>query len=230
MKLAVSLLIVGFGMTVASSIQASLINGGFEDPAQPSAPPNWYAVPSIPGWKTTDIAFEIWTSGYAAPGFDPAPVTAYEGNQFAELNAFIEGTLYQDVSGIPAGERVGFEFAHRGRRGDDTMRFTLTDLGGDGVLGGGNDTLLFSKEYTDGNSSWGFYDASAESPIYALGNSVMFAYTAVSAAGGYRSVGNFLDGVDFGVGIGGVAVPDAGSTMAMLGVAIAGLTCLRRKL
>ena len=40
----------------------------------------------IPGWKTSDRAFEIWSTGFLG-------VTAYDGNQFVELNAHEDGVL-----------------------------------------------------------------------------------------------------------------------------------------
>lgn len=206
-------------MAPANSI-AGLINGGFEEPNFPSPNSVYYPV-SIPGWTTTDVSFEIWTTAFNS-------VPAYEGDQFAELNAYNFGTLSQNVSGIGAGQRVGFQFAHRGRAGLDTMRFTLTDLGLNNVVGGGDDTLLFTKTYTDGTQAWGFYDASGEAPIYALGNTVRFAYEAVTAAGS-QSIGNFLDAADFGVGVGGVPAPDGGSTLALFAVGIAGVAGFARR-
>lgn len=187
------------------------INGGFESP---SFGPNTNSYPvTIPGWHTNDSSFEIWGSGFLG-------VSAFEGVQFAELNAFIAGTLYQDINGIGAGSRVGFQFAHRGRDQVDTMRFTLTDLGADGVLGGEDDTILYSGVYSDGTQAWGYYDASGVSAIYALGNTVRFSYTAVEFSSG--SVGNFLDAADFGVGVGGVpaSAPDAGSTLSLVGISL----------
>ena len=213
---------VALALALLSSAKAGLINGGFESPNYGPGT-NSYPV-TIPGWQTTDRTFEIWGSGFFG-------VPAYEGIQFAELNAYIAGTLFQDVAGITAGSRVGFQFAHRGREGVDTMNFLLTDLGINGIVGGGDDTVLFTKNYSDGTSAWGFYDASAESAIYSLGNMVRFSYTAVVSVGG-ASFGNFLDAADFGVGVGGVptnSVPDTASTLALLGSAILGLAALRRR-
>ncbi len=216
------LIAIALAFALLPSANAGFINGGFESPVA-GAGTNTYPT-SIPGWKTTDSSFEIWGSGFYG-------VPAYEGIQFAELNAFIAGTLYQDVTGVAAGSRVGFQFAHRGRAGVDTMNFLLTDLGLDGLLGGGDDTVLFTKNYSDGTSAWGFYDASAESAIYSLGNTVRFSYTAVDSVGG-PSYGNFLDAADFGVGVGGVpadSVPDAASTLGLVSASILGLACLRRR-
>lgn len=200
-----------------ATANAGLINGGFESPPVAANSVNFPA--SIPGWQTTDSAFEIWGTGFNG-------VPAYEGNQFAELNAFIAGTLYQDVSGITAGSLVGFQFAHRGRAGNDTMRLTITDLGANGVLGGGDDTVLFTDTYTDGTAAWGFYTNG--SPILALGNTVRFAYEAVSSAGG-ASVGNFLDAADFGVGVGApVPAPSTWVVAAVIGTCGLGAYARRR--
>jgi hypothetical protein len=217
------LLAVALAFLLLSPARAGFINGGFEEPVA-GLNSNTYPT-TIPGWQTTDSAFEIWGSGFLG-------TTAFEGIQFAELNAYIAGTLFQDITDISAGSRVGFQFAHRGRGGIDTMNFLLTDLGSDNLLGGGDDTVLFTKDYTDGGAAWGFYDASGEAAIYSLGNTVRFSYTAVSSAGG-ASVGNFLDAADFGVGVGGVptsSVPDTASTLALLGVSLLGLAGLRRRI
>jgi hypothetical protein len=196
-----------------------LVNSGFEDPILTPGAPSFHLIPvavGIPGWKTTDTHFEIWSDGFAG-------VFSYEGTQHAELNAFIAGTLFQDSTGIAAGVRVGFEFAHRARAFDgETMRLTITDLGADDVVGGGNDTVLFTSTYSGIRSAWTFHDSSALPPIISLGNTTRFAYSAVAPAG---SIGNFLDAVDFGTGVGGAppgggAVPEPG-TVVLLGVPLA---------
>lgn len=193
----------------ASSAQAGLINGSFEMPGYAPDSVNFPA--SIPGWQTTASGniFEIWHNSFGG-------VNAYDGVQFAELNAYEVSTLYQDVSGIGAGSTVGWQFAHRGRAGVDVMRFVLTDLGVDGVIGGGDDTQLFSLQVSDGNTAWGYYTGGG---ITATGNNVRFSFVSVSAAGG-ATVGNFLDAADFGVGVG--SVPEPG-TLALAGLALLAL-------
>lgn len=204
--------------------QAGLINGSFEDPDIGNG--NIQYLPSIPGWKTTDSRFELWSDDAWGLGFK-----AYEGNQWAELNYVIAGTLYQDVSGIAAGSRVGFQFAHRARPGGseyrvDKMSFALTDLGANGEFGDSDDTQLFYKEYSDSTLAWGFYTAATEVPIYALGHTVRFAYTAIDSYA--PSFGNFLDAADFGVGV-GLPAPDGAATLILLGTALAGLVAARRR-
>ncbi len=152
---------------------------------------------TIPGWKTTGNMFEIWSSGFQ-------DVTAYDGDQFVELNAFEEGTLHQDRFGIEKEAVIEFSFAHRGRNGEDTLKLTITDLGTDNAVGGGDDTELFSKDYTTAKSAWAVYDSTAVPAIAAMGNKVRFAFTAVHATSGKgpdKTEGNFLDAVELGVGV-----------------------------
>ena len=202
-----------FALLLASGAEAGLINGGFELPAQSVTTVSIIDASFVTGWSTTatDNKIEIWSNSFNG-------VTSYQGNQHAELNANQVSTLYQNATGIGAGSNVGYQFAHRGRAGVDSMRFTLTDLGIDGLFGTGDDTQLFTQIVSDGNTAWGFYNGSG---ITALGNTVRFSFISVSAAGGNQGVGNFLDAADFGVGV-GAAVSEPGA-LALIGLALAAL-------
>jgi eukaryotic-like serine/threonine-protein kinase len=172
-----------------------LPNPSFEEPKIPKS--SFALVNSIPGWKTSDRAFEIWSTGFQG-------VTAYDGNQFVELNAYEDGVLLKESTGIEPDAVLEFSFAHRGRNGDDTLKLTITDLGADNVHGGGDDQELFTKEYTTGTDAWAFYTSTTETAIKAIGNKVRFAYSAVYATGGQgpdKTEGNFLDAAEFGVGV-----------------------------
>ena len=205
------------------TVYAGLINGSFEDPRfSPGVASVHFPVESsVLGWETTatDNVIEIWTDGFGG-------VTSFEGFQHAELNATQISTLFQGASGIAAGSTVGFEFAHRGRAGLDTMRLTITDLGLDNIVGGVADTILFTKDYSADDTAWVFNTSAGEAAIVALGNTVSFSYAAVSAAGG-STVGNFLDAVDFGVGV-GTPIPEP-STMLLFGTGVLGLIGYARR-
>ena len=134
----------------ASSLHANLlVNAGFEAPTLPSGTYSIMDQSKVPGWKSTatDHDIEVWSTPFNG-------VSAFEGNQFAEIDANMQETLYQDVTGIAAGERLTFGLAHRGRAAVESMRFTITDLGTDGLYGTADDITLFAKTYSDGTGAW----------------------------------------------------------------------------
>lgn len=92
----------------------------------------------------------------------------------------------------------GISIRHRGRLGNDTVRLTIVDLGVDNSVGGGNDTTLFSSNFTTGKSAWSFYQGGG---LIGQGNAIRFGWEGVSSSGGSDSFGNFLDVAAFGVGI-----------------------------
>lgn len=194
-----AILLLAAGLAQAGSLR--LVNGGFEDYATGGS----QTQDPAHGWLTTatDSQIEIWSA--AVPYWPWGPgngeyVPAYAGDKFAELNANQVAALYQDVdfTGIPAGTLLTFGFAHRGRMGSDTMRLRIVDLGPDGQLGGGDDAVLFSKEYTTDNAGWVHYTDTTT--LAAANRKVRFYYEAVSTAGDDASVGNFLDACEFGIG------------------------------
>ena len=214
-------LIAGIAFAAAAAIctpaSAGLINPGFEygQPVDSEADYDDASLNPAGGWLTTesDHQIEVWGSGWVG-------VPAFEGNNFVELNANAVGTLYQDTTGIASGDVVGYQFAHRGREGDDTMELQITDV----TTG----AVLFSNQYTDGNTAWGFYSGQfTVGADIASTDDIRFAYISISAAGGNPTVGNFLDDADFGIGV-GAPIPEP-ATLSLLGAGLFGLGVLRRR-
>ncbi|MFF5854450.1 isopeptide-forming domain-containing fimbrial protein [Streptomyces sp. NPDC012751] len=169
----------------AAPLRVTLVNGSFEQPtvtafeilpdaSQTQAPKR------VPGWLTTasDHMIELWRSGFNG-------VPSAEGAQFAELNANEVATLYQDLPTTP-GTKLYWRLYHRGRLGQDTMAL---DIGSPG-------SPVEQRRFTDGNTAWGYYTGTYTVP--AGQTTTRFSFRSVSAAGGNRGVGNFLDGVFFG--------------------------------
>ncbi|MFD9378674.1 CARDB domain-containing protein [Streptomyces sp. NPDC059999] len=169
----------------SAPLRVALANGSFEEPSVtgveilPDASQT-QAPKRVPGWLTTasDHRIELWHSGFQG-------VPAAEGAQFAELNANEVSTLYQDLPTTP-GTKLYWRLYHRGRQGDDTMAL---DIGAPG-------STSEQRRFTDGNTAWGYYTGTYTVPAgQAL---TRFAFRSISAAGGNRGIGNFLDGIFFG--------------------------------
>ncbi|MEU6476722.1 hypothetical protein ABZ858_07475 [Streptomyces sp. NPDC047017] len=169
----------------AAPLRVALSNGSFEEPtvtgyeilpdaSQTQAPQR------VPGWLTTaaDHMIELWHTGFNG-------VRAADGVQFAELNANLVSTLYQDLPTTP-GTKLYWKLYHRGRLGDDTMAL---DIGAPG-------SVVEQRRFTDGNTAWGYYTGTYTVP--AGQTRTRFAFRSISAAGGNQGIGNFLDGIFFG--------------------------------
>ncbi|WP_244178728.1 DUF7507 domain-containing protein [Streptomyces rubellomurinus] len=163
----------------------TLVNGSFEQPTVTTGvgffPDASQPQPNhVPGWLTTapDHQIEIWHDGFNG-------VPAAVGTQFAELNANFVSTLYQDLATTP-GAVLYWRLYHRGRLGQDTMAL---DIGAPGAV-------IEQRQFTDGNTAWGFYTGTYTVP--AGQTTTRFAFRSVSAAGGNQGIGNFLDGIFFG--------------------------------
>ncbi|ALO98541.1 Putative peptidoglycan binding protein [Streptomyces hygroscopicus subsp. limoneus] len=169
----------------AAPLRVALVNGSFEQPSVtgveilPDASQT-QAAKWVPGWLTTasDHRIELWHSGFQG-------VPAADGAQFAELNANEVSTLYQDLPTTP-GTKLYWRLYHRGRQGQDTMAL---DIGAPG-------SMVEQRRFTDGNTAWGYYTGTYTVP--AGQTTTRFAFRSISAAGGNRGIGNFLDGIFFG--------------------------------
>ncbi|WAK02112.1 VPLPA-CTERM sorting domain-containing protein [Methylobacter sp. YRD-M1] len=226
MKKNYSLTLLTLGLTLSFNANAAFVNGSFETPRFTPGVADWTTYSDRTadiGWRTTatDHKIELWSDNFQG-------IAAYDGAQFAELNANQVSTLYQDVAGIAANNIIDFHFAHRGRLGIDTMRFDIVDLGANNVLGGGDDTTLFSRQYSDNNTTWGFYTSSGLAPILTLGHTLRFSFISIAAAGGSLSVGNFLDAADFSVSKNTSPVP-VPAAFWLFAPALAGLGILGKR-
>lgn len=106
----------------------SLANPGFEsnDPAGPGAPSfEIITNGSVAGWDSTTGEIELWDSNFNG-------IPAHSGNVFAEMNANVNGTLFQNIC-LVTGEPMGWTFAHRARSGGaatQTARFQVANSTG----------------------------------------------------------------------------------------------------
>ncbi|MCM0622224.1 hypothetical protein [Nocardioides bruguierae] len=157
----------------------SLVNGDFEKPVLAAGDLVITHESNVPGWLTTasDHAIEIWNDGHE--GYRSA-----QGKQWAELNANMVSSLYQDVTTTP-GQTLRWELLHAGRLGTDTMAVKIGPPGGE----------LQQAQFSD-PQAWG--EHSGVYTVPAGQTTTRFAFVSVSAAGGNTSIGNFLDAISFG--------------------------------
>lgn len=228
-------------LSLDSALAANaIINGGFEPETGTLDIPNGTANSSVPssqvaGWETTDSLgrIEIWDGPFSDP-VSGVTFNAYEGDQFAEINAFENSALYQDVIIDEAG-LVNYGFAHRGRAGVDTLSVYVLYAGADGIFQTaagsytpqGDDVLvvngaLSENTFSTGNTAWSLKTRD-DAFTSVAGGLYRFSYQAVSTASGNSAVGNLIDGVYFGVD----AVPEPST--ALLGAFALGGWIFRRR-
>lgn len=185
--------------TAVDTCEIALVNSSFESPNILVTPPAYlqvfeankivaYNENNVPGWDTTDSnnAIEIWRTG----NFLGTP--AFEGFQFAELNAYSNGILSQDVATVP-GQVLTWQFAHRGRVGTDTMSLRIGSTSTTvAQINPNTGTINFSTNNTEWQTYQGTYVVPAGQTL------TRFEFAAVATATGDNSVGNFLDAIRFG--------------------------------
>jgi uncharacterized repeat protein (TIGR01451 family) len=159
----------------------SLQNPGFElnDPLGPGAP-NYEIITngSVVGWDSSTGEIELWDTNFNG-------VPAHEGSVFAEMNANVNGTLYQNICLIN-GEPIGWTFAHRARSGGaatQTARFQVANSGGT-VL-----QTLATQNSTTANQVW---NVNSGSTTYTGASGFQRVQFNTTNSG---SFGNFLDGI-----------------------------------
>ncbi|QWP75615.1 hypothetical protein J5226_18655 [Lysobacter sp. K5869] len=148
-----------------AQIQRSFRNLGFEAPPTFDVPPNCFLITRIedaPGWATTEPVqtnggaggcpqgnpgtgagtIEIWNTAFSG-------VSAAEGSQFAELNAYSNGRLSQPVC-LFNNEQVGYSMLHRGRGSS-----TVADVAEFNIDGAGNTVVRVSTTNVGNDSNSG---------------------------------------------------------------------------
>ena len=150
----------------------------------------------VNGWSTTatDNRIEIWGENQTAA---PYVEGAYEGNQFAEINATQNAALYFDVNTIP-GVTMRWTFAHRARAGTDSGEDQVRLLIGPPPPGGGTTGVEGLTEigvFSSDRTMWHVYEGDYIIPEDQY--FTRYAYQAVSTSSGNISIGNFLDGIEF---------------------------------
>lgn len=170
-----TLLLFSSILLASHSASASLIiNGDFEANDVKANTWKWYTSDKVQGWSGSNI--EIWDSF--------SNVTAFEGNQFAELNAHQSNgqafSIFQTI-GTEIGSFYDLSFAYRARRNNNEA-FLLSLVSGDSDLL----DLRFDDHIV---GKWSTFDLTFEATN--LFTTVMF--TSLTPTKG--TVGNFLDNI-----------------------------------
>jgi len=136
------------------------------------------------------------TGGGELPWFTPDG-----GMQWAELNAEVEGRLYQICDTVP-GTKVYYEFYHGARAiwytdNEDVMDFRLRGVDNNGNYTPGEYKIPCKDSYTKEATTykWGHYVGSYVIPTGQT--KTEFSFESVSTTSGDQSVGNLLDAVRF---------------------------------
>ena len=167
-----------------------LQNGSFETPI--IGPDEYghtigFVSPADVIWSTTGPSgtVEIWNDSGVAEVVD---IQAYDGDQFAEINARNVGQLYQDLdTSTLQGQTLAWSFAHHARVGTDVMGLYIGRPGSERLVRQASDNVA------DG---WVVYSGTYTVPIGQM--VTRFGYRAISTGSGDPSVGNFLDAISFG--------------------------------
>lgn len=155
-----------------------IVNESFESPVIPNTSYRVLNENVVPGWFTTatDGRIELWSHRFLG-------VPAFDGNQFAELNANQNSALYQNLCLTP-GTVMAWSLRHRGRAGIDVMQVRIgADLA----------SATVQATMSDDNDSWGYYSGFYTVPAGQVNTA--FIFEAVSTATGSLSVGNLIDDI-----------------------------------
>lgn len=194
-------LLLSAGMAAHAATEL-VSNGGFEEPVVAGS---YEQLPEVSGWTSSIGLFEIQKSD-AQPGFS----TAFEGNQYLEINSTMLSSVSQTLSTI-AGQVYNLSFAFAGRA--DTPGGAESGVQ---VSFGANPIASITAA---ANGVWTLYNYT----FTALGTSTILAFHSfdpVSAS----SYGSYLDAVSVS------AVPEPETyAMMLVGLGLVGFAARRRK-
>jgi len=187
--------------------KVNFINGSFEQPAM-NVSLTFFPQAQVPGWSTRPsksadnsnpgaYIIEIQSIKYNDPQQNQfAPHTPDGGSQYVELNAHVEGTLYQICDTVP-GAKIYYEFYHGARMwrpaptaNTDVMNFYLR---AQGAASGGLQRVCTDSAVRGTQYKWGHYTGTYTIP--AGQTKTEFSFESVSSTSGDKSVGNYLDGI-----------------------------------
>ena len=175
------------------------VNGSFETPVIAASSYAILPTSSVNGWQTSAENFiEIWSSGFNG-------VPAASGNQFAELNANVPGTLYQTFCLNGAGGTINWSIKHRGRGGVDQAFVKMGSTLANALAS------IPIVEMVDDNTAWGTYSGIYSIPVGQT--QIVITFQAGYTGSGSASVGNFIDDVQIVINQGcidsdGDGIPD----------------------
>jgi hypothetical protein len=168
------------------NFSASVLNGGFEEGSfslWTNGATN-YGVSQIDNWAVASYGnnIDLLATGHGG-------VFAYEGEVYAEANAFDESSIYQDIATVP-GDILHYSFAHRGRDGTDMIGVFMGKPRPQPQEPASNELV---NTYTTNNDRWIMYEGKYEVPA---GQTVTrFSLKAMKSSSGTLTRGNFIDAV-----------------------------------
>ncbi|HCC35358.1 MAG TPA: hypothetical protein DEQ02_06870, partial [Ruminococcaceae bacterium] len=195
----------GFKPKAPRPSKIDFINGSFEQPVistsswiqNQSQVNGWFTRPTNPAHLGNPQSEMIEIQKPVSAGGAAGQFAAYapDGNQYAELNAYVEGTLYQTVDTVP-GTKVYWEFYH-GARGyiagnnTDKMNFYLRP---EGATTGEPEAVAIDS-YVAGSATynWGHYTGSYVVPPGQTRTE--FSFESVSTTSNNTAAGHYLDGI-----------------------------------
>lgn len=166
--------------TISAPSSASLIiNGGFEDNKVPYGSWRWFSANQVNGWDGSNI--EIW---HYLGGEQ-----AYQGSQFAELNAHPRSSnafsIYQDFE-TAIGQTYYLSFAYQARQHSVNEAFLWEVID----ISKANPSLLASQILDDHTKNgWSIHNSSFE----AISSSSRIKFTSITPT--VFTQGNFLDDI-----------------------------------